>query len=83
MDEATDVSFKEQVSICIRHVSTDMDIHEDFLGLFETASTTAEVLTTIIKDALRRCGLDLLDCRGQAYDGSSSVSGRMSVAGKN
>ena len=31
VDEATDVSFKEQVSICIRHVSTDnMDIHEDF-----------------------------------------------------
>ena len=64
MDEATDVSFKKQVSICIRHVSADMDIHEDFLGLFETVCTTAEVLTTIIKDVLCRSGLDLLDCRG-------------------
>lgn len=68
---------KEQVSICIRHVSTDMDIYED-LGLFETGSTTAEVLTTIIKDVLCRSGLDLLDCRGQAYDGSSNMSGRIS-----
>ena len=49
VDEATDVSFKEQVSICIRHVSADMDIHEDFLGLDEIGSTTAEVSTTIIK----------------------------------
>ena len=78
VDEATDVSFKEQVSICIRHVSTDMDIHKDFLGLFETGSTTAEVLTTIIKDVLCRSGLDLLDCRGQTYDGSSNMSGRIS-----
>ena len=52
-----------------------MDIDEDLLGPFETGSTTAEVLTTIIKDTLCRCGLDLLDCRGQAYDGSSNMIG--------
>ena len=34
VDEATDVSFKEQVSICIRHVLTDMDIHKDFFRTF-------------------------------------------------
>ena len=62
VDKATDVSFKEQVSICIHHVSAYMDVHEDFLGLFETGSTTTEVLTTIIKDVLCRSGLDLLDC---------------------
>ena len=78
VDEATDVSFKEQVSICIRHVSSDMEIHEDCLGLYETGNTTAEVLTTIIKDVLCRCGLDLQDCRGQAYDGASNMSGRIS-----
>ena len=43
VDEATDVSFKEQVSICIRHVPTDMGVHKDCLGLFENGSTTAEV----------------------------------------
>ena len=55
-----------------------MDIHENFLRLFETDSTTAEVLTTIIKDILCCSGLDLLDCQGQAYDGSSNMGGRIS-----
>lgn len=35
-------------------------------------------LTTIIKDVLCRSGLDLLHCLGQAYDGSSNMSGRIS-----
>ena len=51
---------------------------EDFVGVYETASTTAETITTIIKDALCRLGLDLIDCRGQAYDGASNMSGRLS-----
>ena len=78
VDEATDVSFTEQVSICICHVSDDMEIYEDFLGLYDTGNTTAEVLTTIIKDVLCRCGLDLLDCRGQTYHGASNMRGRIS-----
>ena len=37
VDEATDVSFKEQVSICIQYVSSDtLAIHENFTGLYET-----------------------------------------------
>ena len=35
---------------------------------------TAETITTIIKDVLCRLGLDLMDCRGQAYDGASNMS---------
>ena len=51
---------------------------EDFVNVYETASTTAETITTITKDALCRLGLDLMDCRGQAYDGASNMSGRLS-----
>ena len=79
VDEATDVSFKEQVSICLRYVSDDMsETHESFLGLYETADTTAETLTCLIKDAIIRFGLDLNNCRGQAYDGASNMCGRLS-----
>ena len=47
VDEATDVSFKEQVSICLRYVSDDMsETHESFLGLYETAET----LTCLINE---------------------------------
>ena len=79
VDEATDVSFKEQVSICLRYTSDDSNqTHEDFVGMYETGSTTAETLTLLIKDALCRFGLDLHNCRGQAYDGASNMSGRLS-----
>ena len=32
----------------------------------------------LIKDAICRFGLDFLNCRGQAYDGASNMSGRLS-----
>ena len=74
VDEATDISFKEKVSLCLRHVSSDtLESHEDFFGLFETGNTTAQTLTCLIKDALCRFGLDLCNCRGQAYDGASNI----------
>ena len=42
VDEATDVSFKEQVSLCLRYMSDDTnETHEDFVGMYETGSTTA------------------------------------------
>ena len=79
VDEATDISSHEQVSICLRYVSSEsMEVHENFVGLHETGDTTAETLTIIIKDALLRFGLEFSDCRGQAYDGASNMSGRMS-----
>ena len=36
VDEATDISLKEQVSLCLRHVSSDtLESYENFVGLFE------------------------------------------------
>ena len=78
VEEATEISFKEQVRIYIHHVSCDMEIHEDILGLYEMGNTTAGILTKIIKDVVCQCGLDLVDCRGQAYDGVSNMKGRES-----
>ena len=77
--EATDVSFKEQVSICLKYTSNDSNqTHEDFVGMYKTGSTTAETLTLLIKDALCRFGLDLHSCREQAYDEASNMSGHLS-----
>ena len=67
------------MSICLRYVSSDtLETHEDFVGLYETENTTAETLTCLIKDAICRFGLDLHNCRGQAYDGAANMSGRLS-----
>ena len=73
------MTFKEQVSICLRYISHDLNqTHEDFVGMYETGSTTTETLTLLIKDALCRFGLELCNCRGQAYDGASNMSGHLS-----
>ena len=34
-DEYTDVSNKEQLSLCLRTVSNDLEVQEDFLGFYE------------------------------------------------
>ena len=47
------------------------------MGLVQVPSTDAGTLTTVIKDVLIRCMLPLGQCRGQAYDGASNMSGRL------
>lgn len=79
VDETTDESTKEQLSICIRHVhiGSTAEVFEDFIGLYESSETDAGTITTVIKDVLLRCSLRTEDCRGQCYDGASNMSGRL------
>ena len=74
-DECTDISNKEQFTICLRWVGKDLKDNEDFIGLYQVDSITADSLTFHIKDALLRLNLQLSQCRGQCYDGASNMSG--------
>jgi len=74
-DECTDLSNKEQFTICIRWVGDDLVDHEDFIGLYQVDSINAECLTHAIKDTLLRMNISLSSCRGQCYDGASTMSG--------
>ena len=60
IDETTDESNKEQVVICFRWVDDELDVHEDFIGLYETES--------IIHDVLNRLNISITKLRGQCYD---------------
>lgn len=80
-DEATDVNFNEQKCVAIRWVEEVYGVHEGPLGLIEVPRTDAGTLTTAIKDVLTRCMLPLSQCRGQAYDGASNMSGRLNGVG--
>ena len=64
VDETTDVSRKEQVSMCVRYVTEDLVAEELFLGLYSTDSTTGDVLTALIRDALQRLQLPISGLRG-------------------
>lgn len=77
LDETTDCSCREQISFCIRTSTQTLESREYFLGFYETASTSAETLFTVVQDCLLRFNLNLHNCRGQCYDGASNVSGNI------
>ena len=74
-DETTDLTHLEQASISFRTVDDNFDVHEDFTGLYEIASTTGECLFNMIKDVLQRFDLSISSSRGQSYDGAGSMKG--------
>ena len=48
------------------------------LNYIDVPKTDALTLTTVIKDSLIRFSLPPSQCRGQAYDGASTMSGHVS-----
>ena len=51
-NETTDVSNKEQLAFVIRHVNKMLDVTEDFLGMYNLLSTTADSIISAISDIL-------------------------------
>lgn len=78
VDETSDISQHEQVSICFRYVSDGFQINEMFFGFYETESTTAETLFKILMDVLARFSVDMKLCRGITTDGASNMTGAFS-----
>ncbi|CAF2100941.1 unnamed protein product, partial [Rotaria magnacalcarata] len=59
----------------IRSTNDNYELFEDVLGLYELSQQNAEAIVKVIFDILTRCGLTIFDCRGQSYDGASSMNG--------
>jgi len=69
-------SGKEQESVCIRWVDTQLYVHETFIGLYVcSGGTKGEGLANMLLDVFLRCGLSLNNHRGQAYDGAGNIAG--------
>ena len=75
VDETTDTSNTEQMVFCLRHVDDQWDVHEDVIGLHALESTSAASIVFVIKDILLRLNFRIDNCRGQCYDGASTMSG--------
>ena len=75
VDEATDVSNTSQLVLCIRWVDDELSPHEEFIGLHSLDTTNAETIVSVIKDILIRMNISLNRCRGQCYDGCSTMKG--------
>ena len=76
-DECSDVANKEQLAIVIRYVNEDDEICEDFVEFLECENgITGLALAEKIKSALQdKYGLDMINLRGQCYDGAGNMSG--------
>ena len=79
VDEAIDVSTKEQLSVTIRLDKRD-DVVERFLKLYNVGSDrTAFAISSIVKDVLTHYGDSILSkLIMQTYDGASVMSGHIS-----
>ena len=75
VDECSDISHSEQMCVSIRWVDENLLIHESPLELIYVPKTDSATLVACIKDSSVRFVLPLSQCKGQAYDGASNMSG--------
>ncbi|XP_011859000.1 PREDICTED: uncharacterized protein LOC105556511, partial [Vollenhovia emeryi] len=78
VDETTDISRQEQMSICVRYTEPKDDIfilHEDFLSFVSVERTTGTFLANAILLELKRLGINCEYLIGQGYDGAAAMKG--------
>ncbi|XP_031334591.1 zinc finger MYM-type protein 1-like [Photinus pyralis] len=77
-DSTPDISHKDQTSQVIRYVKisgTEVEVVESFIDFIETHGKTAEQISSMILKKLETDGLDIQNCRGQAYDNAATMAG--------
>ena len=78
LDEASDISNKEQLSFCLRFVDSSNDIREEFLkSIHCDVGVTSRDFFEAVTNTLSEFGLDLMNCRGQGYDGAGGMAGKV------
>ena len=76
-DESTDVSSKEELSICARW-EWDTKPVEHFLGIVPAKETTAEAISSYLCAFLESKSIDIITIRGLGFDGTNTMSGQRS-----
>ena len=62
IDEMTDITNKEQCTVCIRWVDKNLEVFEDFIGFWQVSSIDANTLVSVIPDVLLRMNLSINKC---------------------
>ncbi|XP_047309720.1 zinc finger MYM-type protein 1-like [Impatiens glandulifera] len=75
VDEANDISNKEQMAIIFRFVDVNGVLREHFFQIVHVNDTTTATLKKEICNVLTRYNLEINNMRGQGYDGASNMSG--------
>ncbi|KAI5338278.1 hypothetical protein L3X38_017549 [Prunus dulcis] len=83
VDEARDVSIKEQMAMVLRYVNDKGQIIERFVGVQHVTDTTSSSLKEAIDEFFSFANLSFSKLRGQGYDGASNMGALVAVAKKN
>ncbi|KAI5343372.1 hypothetical protein L3X38_011248 [Prunus dulcis] len=83
VDEARDVSIKEQMAMVLRYVNDKGQIIERFVGVQHVTDTTSSALKEAIDEFFSSANLSFSKLRGQGYDGASNMRALVAVAKKN
>jgi len=75
IDEASDVSDKEQMAVVLRYVDKRGLILERLVGVVHVKETTSICLKNALQKLFVDIGLSLKQVRGQCYDGASNMRG--------
>ncbi|KAH7661228.1 P-loop containing nucleoside triphosphate hydrolase protein [Dioscorea alata] len=75
VDEARDISVKEQMAIVLRYVDSRGQVIERFLCVEHVTDTSSHTLKEAIDNLFAKYGLSLSRLRGQGYDGASNMRG--------
>ena len=80
VDETTDNSIAEQMSLCVRYVY-DNTIYEDFIGFkrLHQGELRGEAMAQIILAWISELGLPLQNLIGLGFDGAASMAGIFKV----
>lgn len=63
LDETSDISCLEQVTIHFKFIEEDCTIREEFFSFYQTGSTISETLFRIVKDMFTSFQLDVTSLR--------------------
>ena len=74
-DETTDASNKEQLVTVFRYVDDELQVHEEFMGLYQLDTTDARTIVTVLKDVILALNFNIHRLRRQCYDAASTMSG--------
>ena len=75
LDEASDISNKGQLSFCLKFLNSNNDIKEEFLKFIHCDEcVTGRDLFEAVTITLSEFDLDLMNCKGQGYDGAGGMA---------
>ena len=79
LDSTPDVSHIDQMTFIVRYVkissNNEVQIKEFFLNFFPLRGKNTDEITKSIFNKIEQNGLDIMMCRGQAYDNASTMAG--------